>query len=72
MRLRIQVGSVMIDWSGADVTARQVKDLIDLCAEKAADVPAEPTEPERPPIGFAAPVLDKADALPVESYFTDD
>lgn len=55
MRLRISIGSALIDWSGCDVTPVQVTALIDQLAVKAADLPAdEAAEPEsdKPPVGF--------------------
>ena len=73
MRIRVQVGAVTIDLQGVDMSNRSIRALIDQCAERNAAIEAEPESvEEKPPIGFAAPVLDKAGDPPAEYRFTDD
>jgi len=69
MRLRISVGSVMVDLQGVDLSTRAIRSLIDQCAEKNAAIPDEAAEaePEKAPIGFAATV-ERADEHPLDTF----
>lgn len=72
-RLSIRIGEALIDWRGCDVTVAQVSELVDLLAAKAEGIEQEADpEPDRPPLGFALVIGDKAGDPPVEHFYSDD
>lgn len=64
----MQVGSVGLKLNGILMTPRDVRRMLKLCAALAADVEETPEpEPERAPVGFSAPVLERLpDEMPPE------
>lgn len=72
-RLSIRIGEALVDWRGCDVTVEQVADLIRQVSAVATELTSDDeTETERPPLGFALAIGDKADPLPVEHFYSDD
>lgn len=65
MKVTVQVGSVTVQAKGLDLTVRDVRRLLMQAASVAAALDTSPEEPERAPLGFAAPVLERLpDDLP--------
>lgn len=58
VRVRLRVGECTVDLSGMDLTLRQVRALLADLGGLAATLPDDPA-PERAPVGFAAPVLER-------------
>ena len=74
MKVSIQVGQVIVQASGVDLSARQIKALLISCASIAVGMTGEPEqeEAERTPIGFSV-ITERADpAEPDYSEFFDD
>ena len=72
MKVTVQVGAVAIKVVGLDLTKREVADLLRRAGEIALALDSPDPVEERAPIGFSAPVLDKAGDPPTEFRFTDD
>ena len=68
---RVRVGDVEVR-TDAPLTLREVRALLRTVASIAVALEADAPVDDRPPVGFAAPILERADQLPAESYFTDD
>lgn len=67
MKVTVQVGEVAVRVTGLDMKPAQVRALLRLAALIDAGRDDAPTEPERAPLGFAAPVLERMpDDLPPE------
>lgn len=67
MKVTVQVGEVAVRVTGLDMKPAQVRALLRLAALIDAGRDDAPAEPERPPMGFSAPVLERLpDDLPPE------
>lgn len=67
MKVTVQVGEVAVRVTGLDMKPAQVRALLRLAALIDAGRDDAPAEPERAPLGFAAPVLERMpDDLPPE------
>ena len=59
VKVTVQVGSVVVQVRGLDMTVKDVRNLLRHAASIALAVDATPEEPERAPLGFSAPVLER-------------
>jgi hypothetical protein len=76
MRVRLDVGEVSLRLDGVDLSVRQVRDLLRLCATVSAYVasagPVEAAERFSAPIGFTAQVERAPDLVDDFSEFFED
>ena len=76
MKVRLDVGEVSVRLDGVDLSPRQVRDLLRLCATVSAFVanagPAEPVERASSPMGFTAHIERASDPVDDFSEFFED
>lgn len=76
MKVRLDVGEVSVRLDGVDLSPRQVRDLLRLCATVSAYVsaqaPVEPVERASSPMGFTAHIERASDPVDDFSEFFED